>query len=323
MSLTSSRTIQAICFLLIAPVKVLFADLQTNDNQNRDQLVAKSAPLVLYHSDFEFSPALKSLYSSQNIPLTEIKATQGLNGNNSVILYSCEEPAFLINPKYKRVNFLFICDQPKPYLMSKYPVLSTHASPVDQLNLAHVFLPSDKHIATIYSKQSRYLYQYLIEEVQHRQNLTIDGYFHLGQFSIDSSVDKLLTESDFLLAYPDPSVFNQYTMKAILLKLFRLGRPVFGANEEMVDNGSLATLYLKDVDIALTALELINASNRDLTSGIYFSDRYNIKVNKTVAESLSISIPPEKETLETLKRLGKSQPPISSSKPIKERQNEK
>lgn len=300
-SISMTRVQRYVIFLL------LYLSWFTIDmtHANSASLISQSAKFsrihVLFKEDAELPIAVQSFYSSHNIFVDGFNSVENLPTDAHVIIYGCEEPSFLIGPKYESNRFLFICDQPKSYLLNKYPVLSTHASPVDQLNLALKFLPSDKRVATIYSNRSRYLYHYLIEAVQHRKDLTIDGYFHLGQFSIDSSVDKLLTDNDFLLALPDPDVFNRYTMKAILLKLFRLSRPVFGANEEMVKGGSLATLHLSGLALAKSAVELIRNAKKTLSAGIYFSDKYRVEVNHTVAESLSIAIPSDKEMLDYLR----------------------
>lgn len=127
--------------------------------------------------------------------------------------------------------------------------------------------------------------------------------------SIDNLVptlDRALAYGDFLLGTPDPKVYNRVTIKHILLTTYRQSRVLIGPGHAYVRAGALASTYTTIPDFAAQAADTIRtwAKNGKLPAPA-FADRYSVDVNRQVARSLNIIVPPT-DTLETeLKALEK------------------
>lgn len=127
--------------------------------------------------------------------------------------------------------------------------------------------------------------------------------------SIDNLVptlDRALAYGDFLLGTPDPKVYNRVTIKHILLTTYRQSRVLIGPGHAYVRAGALASTYTTIPDFAAQAADTIRTwAKTGKLPAPAFADRYAIDVNRQVARSLNIIVPPT-DTLETeLKALEK------------------
>lgn len=117
-------------------------------------------------------------------------------------------------------------------------------------------------------------------------------------------LEQVLSETDVLLAIPDPLVFNRNTAQSLFLTSYRYRDPVVGYSRSMTRAGALVSLYSTPSQIGRQAAEWSkNALNGATVSlplpahPVYFE----VSINDQVARSLGFSLPSEDE-LE--KRLG-------------------
>lgn len=185
---------------------------------------------------------------------------------------------------------IMICDNPGRHLIKNYAVLIPEPSPSDQINLAQAVLPQDAHVAVIYSRHTQLQYDILTE--QKPQTLELNGYKNHGYFKFSDHLKSIIEQSDYILALPDETIFNQFTMRALILNTYRANKPVFGPSKSFVTSGSLASLCANEYGVALSAIELANHMNtKTYKPGIYFPEHLVIQTNNFVASSFSINLP--------------------------------
>lgn len=116
-----------------------------------------------------------------------------------------------------------------------------------------------------------------------------------------SALQALLPDVDALLAIPDPTVYNRYTIRPLLLATFRSRVPVIGFSESYVRAGAVAAVYSTPEQIGRQAAELAEAflgGDRTRLPPPADPEHYSVGVNRDVAELLGLPLPDAAE-LET------------------------
>lgn len=121
--------------------------------------------------------------------------------------------------------------------------------------------------------------------------------------NIIDALNSSLSDSDILLALPDPSVYNVRTIKSILLTTYRHRVPVIGFSESFVHAGALAAIHSSSKQIGIQVAELIKQYNNDkkIDSHYIYPEYFDVSINHNVAKSLKISVPDKALIKEQLK----------------------
>lgn len=123
-----------------------------------------------------------------------------------------------------------------------------------------------------------------------------------SETSLVATLGQVLAEVDLLLAVPDAEVLNRNTVQSVLMTTYRYRDPVVGYSNALTRAGALISLYSTPAQIGrqtgeIAAKTLTGAKLPSLQWPKYFS----ISINRHVARSLGIEVPPE-ETL--LRKMG-------------------
>lgn len=106
-----------------------------------------------------------------------------------------------------------------------------------------------------------------------------------------AAVVDALPSCDAILALPDAGVYNQSTVRAILLSTFRADVPVFGYSAAFVEAGALAGLYSSPAQIGRQAVDL---SDRILTGQSVpetsYPEYFTVATNPRIAQVLNIEL---------------------------------
>ena len=117
-------------------------------------------------------------------------------------------------------------------------------------------------------------------------------------------LEQVLSETDVLLAIPDPLIFNRNTAQSLFLTSYRYRDPVVGYSRSMTRAGALVSLYSTPSQIGRQAAEwtgnALNGATVRLPAPAH-PMYFEVSINDQVARSLGFSLPSEAE-LE--KRLG-------------------
>lgn len=119
------------------------------------------------------------------------------------------------------------------------------------------------------------------------------------------ALQRVLAESDVLLAVPDPLVFNKGTVQSLLLTTYRYQDPVIGFSHAYVKAGALAAVYTTPEQAGKQAGEILvrvlGGKSWTLPPPEY-PKYFSVSVNHQVARSLGISIEDEAALYQSLKR---------------------
>lgn len=106
-----------------------------------------------------------------------------------------------------------------------------------------------------------------------------------------AAVIKTLPSCDAILALPDASIYNQSTVRAILLNTFRADVPLFGYSQAFVEAGALAGIYSSPAQIGRHAAELADRilANQQVAANNY-PKYFTVKTNRQIAQVLNIKL---------------------------------
>lgn len=124
------------------------------------------------------------------------------------------------------------------------------------------------------------------------------------------ALQRVLAESDVLLAVPDPLVFNKGTVQSLLLTTYRYQDPVIGFSHAYVKAGALASVYTTPEQAGRQAGDIVLRALANRPTWLpppEYPKYFSVSVNYQVARSLGLSIGDELSLLQKLKRASESQ----------------
>ncbi|MBZ0092012.1 MAG: hypothetical protein K8F27_07300 [Sulfuricellaceae bacterium] len=164
-----------------------------------------------------------------------------------------------------------------------------------QLQLVRAVLPGRLRLGVLASAQSGTALAQL-------RTATRDGRFKLAVEKIDRqeeivpALNRLLHDNDVLFSFPDPLIYNRYTVQDILLTTYRYRVPVIGFSPSYVKAGALAAVYSTPAQIGQQVAEILYPLLQDPGRGLpapQFPKYFSVSVNYQVARSLGIEIEDE------------------------------
>ncbi len=172
-----------------------------------------------------------------------------------------------------------------------------------QAQLIRLALPEVKRVGVLLSAGQSGLVDD-IESALRSYKLQLVHVSHDPDERLAMSLDTVFSESDMLLAVPDPQILNSNTAQSLFLTSYRFRVPVMGYSRSLTRAGALLSLYSSPAQVGRQAAEWLNGALSGALSRlppasypVYFS----VSVNEQVARSLGFVLLPASE-LE--KRLG-------------------
>jgi ABC-type uncharacterized transport system substrate-binding protein len=114
-----------------------------------------------------------------------------------------------------------------------------------------------------------------------------------AQEELMPALDRLLEQSNLLLAIADPLVSNSYTAKSLLLSTYRYRVPVMAYSKAYTDAGATLSVYSTPAQAAGQAARMIGSFLRDRRRGLpspQYPEHYSIHINPRVADSLDLDL---------------------------------
>lgn len=147
-----------------------------------------------------------------------------------------------------------------------------------------------------------------------RQRITRHG-LHLYAKKIDpgaqlhAALQSVLDESDVLLAVPDAGVYNNSTIRNILLTTYRSGDPMIGFSSGYVKAGALAAVFSTPKQIAAQAALAIQqfGETRTLPTA-QFPQMFEVATNEQVARSLGLNTKSAEELQQEISEITGDEP---------------
>lgn len=173
---------------------------------------------------------------------------------------------------------------------------------VRQALLGKLILPQAGRVALLVQPGYENRYDGLIQELLN-YDLKARVFTVRDEESLIGTLSRALGYGDFLLATPDPVIFNPQTIKHILLTTYRRNRVVIGPGRAFVRAGVLASTFAPLEATARSAAHQINHYRQTgkLLPALY-PPEFEVEVNQQVANSLNIPVPDEQTLVEALQQ---------------------
>ncbi len=164
-----------------------------------------------------------------------------------------------------------------------------------QLALIAEALPQWQRLALIFSSRSDELAAQLAAGARTRQWRTSTEQVTSDR-DLYPALQRVLAEPAVLLALPDSTVYNSYTIQNVLLTAYRHHSPVVGFSPAYVRAGALLALYSTPTQIGEQAADAVRAV---LEGGALPPPqpplRFEIGINQNVARSLGVALDPAEQ----------------------------
>jgi ABC-type uncharacterized transport system substrate-binding protein len=173
-----------------------------------------------------------------------------------------------------------------------------------QMELIRLALPDRARIGVVLGPESQ-------DALKAIQAVSKEARFGLAVEKISAAeellpaLQRVLADSDVLLALPDPLVFNKGTVQSLLLTTYRYQDPVIGFSLAYVKAGALAAVYTTPEQAGRQAGEMLlhaMAGKVLLLPPPEYPKYFSVSVNYQVARSLGISVSDESVLYQKLKR---------------------
>lgn len=162
---------------------------------------------------------------------------------------------------------------------------------VRYLDLIALALPQRQRIGLLFSEANAGQVKSL-DRLAAERGLVVRSIAIAGDATFIQRLDRLLGESDLLLALPDAGVHNRNTVQPLLLTTYRAGVPVVAYSEAYRKAGALVSLYSTPAQLARQAAGIASdISQRKPVARVQFPQDFSVGVNDTVARSLGLAVP--------------------------------
>lgn len=247
----------------------------------------------------EFSNALDTLLSGRGVPHRVIDAGQPIPASGLVIGVGMKAAtAVAVSDAPSVLNVLVTKASQTKLLRDFTGRAGSHTfsaiyldQPIHrQARLIAAILPGKRNVGLLYSTPPT-------ELAQLRRALNDHG-LKLHEQAVDPALplsdalqEILLGRSEVLLALPDAAVYNDSTIRNILMATFRRGIPLIGFSSGYVKAGALCAVLSTPAQIATQAAALIRqfGDTRALPAPQY-PHEFEVMVNERLARSLDLHI---------------------------------
>jgi ABC-type uncharacterized transport system substrate-binding protein len=159
-----------------------------------------------------------------------------------------------------------------------------------QVELVTAILPGKRNVGILYtnvSKELNEIHQELTEHSLKLQEQKVDQ----TQTLPDALQELLLGRSEMLFALPDAEIYNDSTIRNILLATYRRGIPLIGYSASYVKAGALCAVFSTPAQIATqTARLAVKFNETHILPPAQYPSEFEVRVNTQVAESLGLQV---------------------------------
>ena len=253
-------------------------------------VVKSSKQAVLFHQK------LSELSPKQDVKLVELaQLTQYLN-NSSISRWVTMGPkalAGLLEHDFKgQALALFVSTHQAQQLgkaspNKRFSLLNNTPSQQRQLALIKLLKPQAKRIVLFHAQQNNVdvsSYQATAEKLGFELSLNVLK----DPLNWDRNALKALKSADLVLGLPDRAIYNATTIRSILMRLYRAGKPLIGPDKGYVRAGSVASTYASMTDTLKACAALIN--DQSPWPAYIENNFFSVAVNAQVARSLNLSV---------------------------------
>lgn len=165
-----------------------------------------------------------------------------------------------------------------------------------QAQLIRLAFPEVRRVGVLLGADQRGLVEDIEAALRTQKLVLVPAMVNEGE-RLATPLETVLTESDLLLAVPDPQVWNANTAQSLLLTSYRYRDPVVGYSRSLTRAGALLSLHSSPAQIGRQTAEwVLNAAvGAARWPAPAYPAYFSVSINEQVARSLGFVVPPEDE----------------------------
>jgi len=173
-----------------------------------------------------------------------------------------------------------------------------------QVDFLYAVLPDVERVGLLYSPETRLEISPLLNSVANHGGSVVAQSVQSAE-RLFSSLERVLSGSDVLLAIPDSRIYNATSIRNILLTSYRHEVPLIGLSQGYVNAGALAAIFTLPEQIAeQTAKQIVAFEQRRGLAAPSYPEHFTISLNNQVARSLEIRLPSESDIRKRMRNTG-------------------
>lgn len=254
----------------------------------------------------EYYDALRENLRNSNVTLNILDATQPVPQSSLIIAVGMKAANLVANSNAQRVLNVMIPKSGHKKIIRDYPKrdnpplfasIYLDQTIERQLSLIAAAFPERHRIGVLYdATPPDELIQ--LREKMHEYGLTLHEQDVSRNSSVFDTLQKILQQSDILLALPVPSVYNSSTLRNILVSTYQAEIPLVGFSSAYVKAGAICAVFSSPAQFASqTSLVIQKYLETGALPPSQYPKFYDIAVNERVAQSLKINIKSTDEIL--------------------------
>jgi hypothetical protein len=246
----------------------------------------------------EFSNILDKFLTGKNIPHRVIDTTQPIPiggviigvGMKAATAVSSSEASSVLNVLISRSSYeKLLQDFPRRIGSHTFSAIYLDQPIERQIELISAALPHKHNIGILYSTPPKELVHIRQEMKDH--GLILHEQTVGSEFSLFEALQVSLSSNETLLALPDATVYNDSTVRNILLATYRSGIPLIGVSPGYVTAGALCAVFSTPEQIAIqTATLILQFEDSHALPAAQYPREFDVMVNEKVARSLGLQL---------------------------------
>lgn len=162
-----------------------------------------------------------------------------------------------------------------------------------QMELARKAFPRLSRIGVVLGRKNAGMLGPL-QAAASKEGVTLVGAVSESESTLVATLEQVLREAELLLAVPDAEVLNRSTAQSVLMTTYRYRDPMIGYSKALSRAGALVSLYSTPEQIGRQAGEIAaRAMGGARLPELQWPQYFSVSVNRHVARSLGVDVPPE------------------------------
>jgi hypothetical protein len=158
-----------------------------------------------------------------------------------------------------------------------------------QVRLIASIFPGKRNVGLLYSTLPKELAQ--IRQELNDHGMTLHEQVVDQTLPLPDALQDILSNSEVLLVLPDAAVYNDSTIRNILLATYLSGVPLIGISSGYVKAGALCAVFSTPAQIAAQAVALIRQfDDTHVLPVTQYPNEFEVMVNERVAHSMSLQV---------------------------------
>jgi putative tryptophan/tyrosine transport system substrate-binding protein len=246
----------------------------------------------------EFSNALDSLLSARSVSHRVIDSTRPIPASGLVIGVGMKAATVVAASDATAVLNVLITKASYTKLLRDFPARAgSHTfsaiyldQPIRrQARLITAIFPGKRNVGLLYSTPPKELA--LLRRELNDKGLTLHEQAVGPELSLSNALKEIQDSSEVLLALPDAEVYNELTIRNILLATYRDGIPLIGFSSGYVRAGALCAMFSTPAQIATQTAALIRQfGETHALPATQYPLEFEVMVNEQIGHALGLQV---------------------------------